>query len=112
AFDAGVVWLVGARPGVPELLAPQVARRAAIVFGETVVSGEIFSLASPGAAGGTGGSITRDATRPEQTVQITNPGEAVDRPVPASTLRQRLAAWQQTAPMTVVANQQQTDIAC
>jgi siroheme synthase len=111
AFNVGAFWLVSAGPGEPELLAPQAAQKAAINFGETVVPGEIFSLASPCAAGGTGGSPTRDATRPEQTVQITSPGKAIDQPVPVVTLRQRLTAWQQPVPSSVVANQQQTRIA-
>jgi siroheme synthase len=111
-FDPGAVWLVGAGPGAQELPAPQVVRKAAIVLDEMLVSGEIFSLANPGTGGPrTGGSITRDATRPEPAVRISSPGKVVDQAVPAVTPRQRLKAWQQIAPITVVANQQQTRIA-
>lgn len=66
-------------------------------------------------------ALIQDATRPQQAVRITTLGQAVDQPAalaptlvvigPVVTLRQRLAAWQQTAPMTVVDHQQKTRIA-
>ena len=66
-------------------------------------------------------ALIQDATRPEQTVQVTTLAEAVDQPVaiapvlivigPVVTLRQRLMAWQQTAPMTVSNELQQARIA-
>jgi len=66
-------------------------------------------------------ALIQDATRPEQTVQITTLGEAVDQPAAVAptlivigtvvTVRERLVAWQQTAPMTVVNEPQQARIA-
>jgi uroporphyrin-III C-methyltransferase len=66
-------------------------------------------------------ALVRDATRPEQTVQITTLAQAADQPAshaatlvvigPVVTVRQHLAAWQQIAPMTVVNEQQQTRVA-
>ena len=57
-------------------------------------------------------ALIQDATRPEQTVQITTLAEAVDQPAatapmlivigPVVTVREHLVAWQQTAPMTVI----------
>jgi uroporphyrin-III C-methyltransferase len=62
-------------------------------------------------------ALIQDATRPEQTVQITTLAEAVDQPAataptlivigPVVTVRERLVAWQQTAPMTVIHEPQQ-----
>jgi uroporphyrin-III C-methyltransferase len=56
-------------------------------------------------------AIIQDATRPEQTVCVTTLAEAADQPADAAPtlivigpvvgLRRQLAAWQQTAPMTV-----------
>jgi siroheme synthase len=66
-------------------------------------------------------ALIQDATRPEQTVRITTLAEAVDQPVsrapvlivvgPVVALRDHLAAWQQTSPMTVVNDGQQARIA-
>jgi len=66
-------------------------------------------------------ALIQDATRPEQTVQITTLAEAVDQPAaiaptlivigPVVTVRERLVAWQQTAPMTVINEKQQARIA-
>jgi uroporphyrin-III C-methyltransferase len=66
-------------------------------------------------------ALIQDATRPEQTVCVTTLANAKDQPVsispilivigPVVALRDRLVAWQQTAPMTVVNEQQQTRIA-
>jgi uroporphyrin-III C-methyltransferase len=57
-------------------------------------------------------ALIQDATRPEQTVRITTLADAVDQTVsvspalivigPVVALREQLAAWQQTAPMTVL----------
>lgn len=62
-------------------------------------------------------ALLQDATRPEQTTRITTLAEAVDQPVsarpllivigPVVALRDQLAAWQQTAPMTVIGTRQQ-----
>jgi uroporphyrin-III C-methyltransferase len=66
-------------------------------------------------------AVVQDATRPQQTVQITTLAAVGDQPVavapalvvigPVVTVRKRLAAWQQTAPMTVVDEPQQARIA-
>jgi uroporphyrin-III C-methyltransferase len=66
-------------------------------------------------------ALIHDATRPGQTVAITTLADAVDQPAgvapmlivigPVVTVRERLAAWQQTAPMTVVDEPQQARIA-
>ena len=66
-------------------------------------------------------ALIQDATRPEQNVQVTTLAEATDQPFaraptmvvigPVVTLRQHLQAWQQTTPMIVVNEPQQTRIA-
>jgi uroporphyrin-III C-methyltransferase len=66
-------------------------------------------------------ALIQDATRPEQTVQITTLADAADQPTaiaptlvvigPVVTVRQRLVAWQQIAPMTVINEPQQARIA-
>jgi uroporphyrin-III C-methyltransferase len=66
-------------------------------------------------------ALIQDATRPEQTVQITTLADAVDQPAataptlivigPVVTVRERLLTWQQTAPMTVINEPQQARIA-
>lgn len=51
-FPAGMVWLVGAGPGDPELLtrkAERLIRAASVVFHDALVSPGILALASPGA---------------------------------------------------------------
>lgn len=66
-------------------------------------------------------ALIQDATRPEQTVQITTLAQAVDLPAataptlivigPVVTVRERWAAWQETAPMTVINEMQQARVA-
>jgi uroporphyrin-III C-methyltransferase len=66
-------------------------------------------------------ALIQDATRPDQHVRVTTLAEATDQPFggaptlvvigPMVTLRQRLQAWQQTAPMRVVNEPQQTRVA-
>ncbi len=66
-------------------------------------------------------ALIKDATRPEQTVSVTTLANAVDQPAsvspvlivigPVVALRDQLAAWQQTAPMTIVHDRQQTRMA-
>ena len=66
-------------------------------------------------------ALIQDATRPEQNTRVTTLAEAVDQPVsrapvlivvgPVVALRDHLAAWQQTAPMTIVLDRQQARIA-
>jgi uroporphyrin-III C-methyltransferase len=66
-------------------------------------------------------ALIQDATRPEQTVQITTLAQAVDQPAaiaptlvvigPVVTVRERLVAWQQIAPMTVINEIQQARVA-
>lgn len=63
-----------------------------------------------------GVALIQDATRPTQTVTVTTLGQAASLPVPVSptlivigpvvALRDRLAAWQQTAPMALLEKQQ------
>ena len=63
-----------------------------------------------------GVALIQDASRPGQTVEVTTLADAASRPVSASptlivigpvvALRDRLTAWQQTAPMTVLEVQQ------
>lgn len=51
-FPAGMVWLVGAGPGDPELLTRKAERligRASVVFFDALVGREVLDLASPGA---------------------------------------------------------------
>ncbi|MET0251676.1 MAG: uroporphyrinogen-III C-methyltransferase [Novosphingobium sp.] len=51
-FPAGMVWLVGAGPGDPELLtrkAERLLRAATVVFYDALVDPEVLALAAPGA---------------------------------------------------------------
>jgi uroporphyrin-III C-methyltransferase len=66
-------------------------------------------------------ALIQDATRPEQIVRVMTLADAVDQPVsvspvmivvgPVVALRDHLAAWQQTEPMTLVNLRQPTRIA-
>jgi uroporphyrin-III C-methyltransferase len=66
-------------------------------------------------------ALIQDATRPNQSVHVTTLAEAVNQTVsvspalivigPVVALRDRLAAWQQTAPMTIFNDRAKTQVA-
>lgn len=86
-FSAGMVWLVGAGPGDPELLTRKAARligEASVIFHDALVGPEILSLASSGArleyVGKRSGRHSKDqATIDRLIVQAAVAGEKVVR---------------------------------